>query len=119
MHELLTTISGWLVSYLVHSAVSLAVLGAIAWLGDRLLRRVGPLAQHRMWVGALLAGAALPLLPVETLIRWFSHADAHAAGGTATVTYSMIAARVEHWRVSPLLLEKLSGLYLLAVLFCV
>ncbi len=84
-------------SYLVHSAVSLAVLGAIAWLGDRLLRRVGPLAQHRMWVGALLAGAALPLLPVETLIRWFSHADAHAAGGTATVTYSMIAARVEHW----------------------
>ncbi|HEX4310888.1 MAG TPA: TonB family protein [Acidobacteriaceae bacterium] len=119
MHELLTTISGWLVSYLTHSAVTLAALGAVAWLGDRLLRRVGPLAQHRMWVGALLAGAALPLLPVATLIRWFSHADARAVGGTATVTYSMIAARAGQWRISPLLLEMLAGAYLLAVLFCV
>jgi beta-lactamase regulating signal transducer with metallopeptidase domain len=119
MHELTTMVSGWLVSYLVHSAVALAVLGAMAWLGDRLLRRVGPLAQHRMWVGALLAGVALPLLPVETLTRWFSHGDARAAGGTATVTYSMIAAKAGHWRVSPLLLEMLAGAYLLAVLFCV
>ena len=96
IRELLTMVSGWLVSYLTHSAVTLAVLGAMAWLGDRLLRRVGPLAQHRMWVGALLAGVALPLLPVETLTRWFSHGDARAAGGTATVTYSMIAAKAEH-----------------------
>ena len=124
MHELrigepMTMASEWLVSYLAHSAVSLAVLGAMAWLGDRLLRRVGPLAQHRMWVAALLAGVALPLLPVETLIGWFSHADARAVGGPATVTYSMIAARAGHWRVSPLLLEMLAGAYLLAVLFCV
>ena len=119
MHDLTTMASGWLVSYLVHSAVTLAVLGAMAWVGDRLLRRVGPLAQHRMWVGALLAGVALPLLPVETLTRWFSHGDARAAGGTATVTYSMIAAKAGHWRVSPLLLEMLAGAYLLAVLFCV
>src|ERR1700733_2914260 len=119
MHELLTMVSGWLTNYLAHSAVTLAVLGAMAWLGDRLLRKVGPLAQHRMWVGALLAGVALPLLPVEALMRWFSHADARATGGTATVTYSMIAAKAEHWRVSPLLLEMLAGAYLLAVLFCV
>jgi TonB family protein len=119
LRELMTMASEWLVSYFVHSAVSLAVLGAMAWLGDRLLRRVGPLAQHRMWVGALLAGVALPLLPVEALMRWFSHADARATGGTATVTYSMIAAKAEHWRVSPLLLEMLAGAYLLAVLFCV
>ena len=52
-------------------------------------------------------------------MRWFSHADAHAVGGTATVTFSMMAARAEHWRVSALLLEMLAGAYLLAVLFCV
>ena len=40
MHELLTMVSGWLVSYLTHSAVTLAILGAMAWLGDRLLRKV-------------------------------------------------------------------------------
>jgi TonB family protein len=119
LRELMTMVSGWLVSYLVHSAVTLVVLGAMAWLGDRLLRRVGPLAQHRMWVGALLAGVALPLLPVATLTRWFSHADTHAVGGMATVTYSMIAAKAERWRVSPLLLEMLGGVYLLAMLFCV
>jgi uncharacterized membrane protein YfcA len=71
MHELLMTVSGWwmnhaqdsLLRYLTHSAVTLAMVGAVAWLGDRLLRRVGPQAQHRMWVTALLLSVALPLLP--------------------------------------------------------
>ena len=115
MHEPLT-----LVSYLMHSAVMLAVLGAMAWLGDRLLRRVGPLAQHRMWVAALLAGVVLPLLPVGALIGligWFSRADTNAVGGAGTVTYSMIAAGAGHWTISPLLAELLAGAYLLTVLF--
>ncbi|HZD76533.1 MAG TPA: M56 family metallopeptidase [Acidobacteriaceae bacterium] len=118
MHEPLT-----MVSYFTHSAVMLAVLGAMAWLGDRLLRRVGPLAQHRMWVAALLAGVALPLLPVGALIGrigltgWFSHADANAVGGAGTVTYSMIAAGAGHWTISPLLAEMLAGAYLLTVVF--
>ena len=59
MRELVTLISGWLTNYLVHSAVMLAIVGAAAWLGDRMLRKVGPQAQHRMWVTALMAGVAL------------------------------------------------------------
>ena len=118
MHEPLT-----MVSYLTHSAVTLAVLGAMAWLGDRLLRKVGPLAQHRMWVTALLAGVVLPLLPVGALMGrtgltgWFSHTDANVLVGTGTVTYSTIAAGAGHWTISPLLAELLAGVYLLTVLF--
>ena len=71
MHEFLTTVGGWwmnhaqdsLLRYLTHSAVTLAMVGAVAWLGDRLLRSVGPQAQHRMWVTALLMSVALSLLP--------------------------------------------------------
>jgi beta-lactamase regulating signal transducer with metallopeptidase domain len=119
MHELLTMMSGWLVSYLTHSAVTLAVLGAMAWLGDRLLRKLGPLAQHRMWVAALLAGVALPLLPAGVLSRFFGHADASVANGTTTATYRIVAAATQWWAVSAFVLRMVAAAYLLVVLFCV
>jgi beta-lactamase regulating signal transducer with metallopeptidase domain len=119
MHELLTTVSGWLVSYLTHSAVTLAILGAMAWLGDRMLRRVGPLAQHRMWVATLLAGVVLPLLPAGVLTRLFSHVDASVANGPTTVTYRMVAEATQRWTVSPFVLRMVAAAYLLTVLFCV
>ena len=118
MHELMTMVSGWLVSYLTHSAVTLAVLGAVAWLGDRLLRRVGPQAQHRMWVAALLAGVLLPLLPAGVLSRFFGHADAGVATGTGTVTYRIVAAATQRWAVSAFMLRMAAAGYLLMVLFC-
>jgi TonB family protein len=117
--ELMTMVSGWLVSYLSHSAVTLAVLGAVAWLGDRLLRRVGPQAQHRMWVAALLAGVALPLLPAGALTRFFGHVDPSAATGTTAVTYRLVAAATQRWAVSALVLRMAAAVYLLTVLFCV
>src|SRR6201994_2058996 len=110
MHELMTMVSGWLVSYLTHSAVTLAVLGAVAWLGDRLLRRVGPQAQHRMWVGALLAGVMLPLLPAGVLTLFFGHVDAGVATGTSTVTYRMVAA-AQRWTVSAFVLRMVAAVY--------
>jgi TonB family protein len=118
MHELLTTVSGWLVSYLTHSAVTLAVLGAMAWLGDRLLRSVGPQAQHRMWVTALLMSVALPLLPAGWLAR-LGPAPTSAGLGTVTVTYNTVAAAAERWTVSPLLCAMLAAAYLLTLLFYV
>ena len=121
MHEFLSTTSAGvlhgLLHYLAHSAVTLAVLGGVAWVGDRLLRRVGPEAQHRMWVGTLLAGVVVPLLPVGVWTR-LAPADSSAALGTATVTYHAIATAAARWAVSPLLCSVLAGLYLLTVLFC-
>jgi TonB family protein len=124
MHELLMTVSGWwmnhaqdsLLRYLTHSAVTLAMVGAVAWLGDRLLRRVGPQAQHRMWVTALLLSVALPLLPAGWLAR-LGPAHSSAGLGTATVTYNTAAAAAERWTVSPLLCAMLAAAYLLTLLF--
>ncbi|HEY3989479.1 MAG TPA: M56 family metallopeptidase [Acidobacteriaceae bacterium] len=126
MHELLRTAGGWLVNhpedfvlrYLTHSAVTLAVVGAMAWLGDRMLGRVGPRAQHRMWVAALVAGVALPLLPADVFTR-LGHLGGGAAGGygTASITYHAIAAASGHWTVPSLLCTVLAVGYLLTVVF--
>jgi TonB family protein len=124
MHELLMTLSGWwmnhaqdsLLRYLTHSAVTLAMVGVVAWLADRLLRSVGPQAQHRMWVTALPLSVALPLLPAGWLAR-LGPAHTTAGLGTVTVTYHMVAAAAERWRVSPLLCAVLAAAYLLTLLF--
>jgi TonB family protein len=117
MRELMMTISGWLVNYLAHSLVTLTVLGAVAWLGDRLLRRVGPQAQHRVWVVALLAGVALPLLPAGSIARYLGHTDATAVGGTVAVTYQIVAAATTRWPLTTLVSQVLASAYLLTVLF--
>ncbi|HEY2003375.1 MAG TPA: hypothetical protein VGG80_13710, partial [Acidobacteriaceae bacterium] len=126
MHELLMTVSGWwmnhaqdfLLRYLTHSAVTLAMVGAVAWLGDRLLRSVGPQAQHRMWVTALLMSVALPLLPAGWLAR-LGPAHTTAGLGTVTVTYNAVAAAAERWTDSPVLCAMLAAAYLLTLLFYV
>jgi beta-lactamase regulating signal transducer with metallopeptidase domain len=105
-----------LVNYLAHSALVLTVLGVAAWLGDRLLRRVGPAAQHRVWVAALLAGVVLPLVPAGWLAELGSSGSS-AGGDTATVTYDTIATAAERWTVSPWMMWTLAGAYGLIVLF--
>jgi beta-lactamase regulating signal transducer with metallopeptidase domain len=117
MHELMTMMSGWLMHYLTRSAVTLVLMGAMAWLGDRWLRRLGPAAQHRLWLAALLAGVLLPLLPAGVLTRYYSHADAAAAGGTVAVTYHLVADATARWALTPRLSQILAGTYLLTVLF--
>ena len=71
MHEVVTMVSGWLVSYLMRSAVAMAVIGAVAWLGDWLLRSgAAGTAPH---VGRGIAGgrvtAAAASCHVEPLFR--------------------------------------------------
>ncbi len=82
-----------------------------------MLRKVGPQAQHCVWVVALLAGVALPLLPAGAITRYFSHADATAIGGTVAVTYHMVAAATGRWALTTLVAQVLAGGYLLTVLF--
>jgi TonB family protein len=124
MHEFLMMSRGGLLHpaldsllhYFSRSAVSLGVVGAAAWLGDRMLRKVGPQAQHRMWVAALLTGVALPLLPTDLLVSYIGHAEARGEGGTVSVTYNTIAAVAEHWTLPPLLATIAAAVYLLTVL---
>ena len=115
LHDVLHPALDSLLHYFSRSAVSLSVVGAAAWLGDRMLRRVGPQAQQRMWVAALLTGVALPLLPTDLLASYIGHAKASSAGGTVTVTYNTMAAVAERWTLPPLLGAIAAAFYLLTV----
>ena len=121
MREVLLIASGWAMHYLAHSATLLAALGAAAWLGDRLLRRIGPGAQHCMWVAALLPGVALPLFPAGWLAN-LGHAGTAAGAGTVAVTYRMIADAAEQcaprWAPPRAFGVAIAAGYLLTVLVC-
>ncbi|MGA9719319.1 MAG: M56 family metallopeptidase [Acidobacteriaceae bacterium] len=113
MHELTT--SGWAMHYLTRSAVTLVLMGAVAWAGDRWLRRLGPVAQHRLWLAALLMSVLLPLTPSA----WLTGLPAGAGigdGGAGTIAYGVVTAS-GRWTISPQLCAAVSAIYLLSVLF--
>ena len=50
----------WLLSYLFNALWQIPLVFAAAWIAARMLRRATPLAEHRVWVGALLLEVVLP-----------------------------------------------------------
>jgi TonB family protein len=50
----------WLLSYLFNALWQIPLVFAAAWIAARMLRRTTPLAEHRIWVGALLLEVVLP-----------------------------------------------------------
>lgn len=66
----MTTLESMLVSYLLNTLWQLPLLFAGGWLATRVLRSLGPAAEHRGWVSVLLLQALLPaasIIPSETL----------------------------------------------------
>lgn len=55
--------SDFAVSSLVNAAWEVVVIFAAAWLASRMLRRLGPQAEHVVWVFALLGSVVAPVLP--------------------------------------------------------
>jgi beta-lactamase regulating signal transducer with metallopeptidase domain len=51
-------------SYLVNSIWEVAAIGGAGWLVSRLLKRLGPNAQHLTWVATLALAVAAPMLPL-------------------------------------------------------
>lgn len=56
--------SGLAASYLVNSVWETALILLAAWLASVMLRRLGPQAEHAVWVAALFAAVATPALPL-------------------------------------------------------
>jgi hypothetical protein len=59
-------------TYVLNSLWQVPLIAASGWFAARLARPIGPAAEHRVWVGALLADALLPglsLLPKECLFN--------------------------------------------------
>ena len=75
-----------LLAYLANSLWQAPLLAAAGWLAVRLLKRLGPAAEHRAWVAVLLAQSAFPALALlhwerlAAMAGWGRHA-ANADGG--------------------------------------
>ncbi|MGC2297389.1 MAG: TonB family protein [Acidobacteriaceae bacterium] len=57
----------WLLSFLLNSLWQIPLLFVAGWIGARALRRLGPAAEHRVWVSVLLMAG---LLPVASALPW-------------------------------------------------
>jgi len=71
----MTPLESWLLSVLINSLWQIPVLFAAGLLVARALRRVGPAAEHRVWVTALLLSTLLPIASSLSLdlpgFAWF------------------------------------------------
>jgi TonB family protein len=63
----MTTIESWVLSYLANSFWQVPLLFAAGWVAARLVRPIGPVAEHRVWVGVLLLQS---LLPAASVASW-------------------------------------------------
>ena len=55
----------FLASAVLNAIWQIPIVTAAGWLTTRVLRRIGPAAEHRVWVGALILSVLLPLVPVR------------------------------------------------------
>jgi len=93
----LQAVQSWIVVYLLNSIWQLPLVFAAAWMASRLARPAGPLAEHRVWVAALLAGTMLPACQFDLgnllgqVLLLFSRGNG-AANGQARVILGPISA---------------------------
>ena len=101
------------VDYLLNSLWQLPLVLLAAVLAAFAVRRLGPAAVHRVWVGALLLGAALPACSVPHLslpLAWWHTADA-AGGSVRVMVLAGAAGAPGTLRIAPLLLYALCAVY--------
>ena len=60
----------WVAAYLLNSLWQAPLILAAAWLAARMIRRLGPRTEHRVWVCALIAQAVLPLCDFRASSFW-------------------------------------------------
>ncbi|MEO6803896.1 MAG: M56 family metallopeptidase [Granulicella sp.] len=87
----MNTLEGWMLGYLLNSLWQVPVLFAAAWVVSLMARRMGPRAEHRVWVSALVLQAVLPACSwrIEELAQqvWgWLHTGSIAGGGAVRVT---------------------------------
>ncbi|HZZ37556.1 MAG TPA: M56 family metallopeptidase [Acidobacteriaceae bacterium] len=74
-------------TYAVNALWQVPLLAGAGWAASRLLGRVGPRAQHRVWVATLLLSIAMPALPlVQTMVGW----PGSASGGTVRLSLAAV-----------------------------
>ena len=110
-----------LLSYLLNSLWQVPVLLGIGIVAARLVRRAGPQAEHRVWVGTLLGQTVLPaasLIPWDRLhVAWPWH-TAPAIAKQASVSVQMGAGTgLGTLLLPPLLMTAVAVVYVSIILY--
>ena len=90
----MSAITHFAAEYLLNSLWQTPLLCATAWLLARMVRRLGPSAEHRVWVGALLAETVMPACATPGCATWLRHlfAAKQAAHGAVSITFGTAVA---------------------------
>jgi TonB family protein len=100
MRTLQLTLDSWVLAYLLNSLWQVPLVCVAALAAARLARPAGPRLEHRVWVGALMLEAVLPLCHLDLnelwgrawgLMLWFRAGG--AAGGLTRITFGGVMAR--------------------------
>lgn len=92
---MMRSLESWMLSYLLNSLWQVPMLAAAGWVAARVLRRMGAVAEHRVWVAVLVLQAALPaspMLPDGWLRAIFSRPNQSGAEGNVSVVFGPGAA---------------------------
>lgn len=83
----MSSLLGFVTSYVVNATWQVSLIVAAAWLTGRLLKRLGPQAEHAVWVAALAMSVVTPALPaLRSLLQLVT--GARMGGGGAAITFA-------------------------------
>ena len=105
-------------SYAVNALWQVPLLAAAGWVLARMLRRMGPEAEHRLWVAVLGLAVLLPAVPGSAV--GIGRRDSGGAASVRVVAEGdsggVAASASGRFDLAPAAIEAIAGLYLLTVL---
>jgi TonB family protein len=125
MRVLQATLESWVLGYLLNSLWQIPLVFVAALAAARVARKAGPRLEHRVWVGALLLEAGLPICHFELnelwrrawgLALWFRHAGA-GAGQTQVVLGAGTASQLALPWLAAATLEAVAAAYLCGLVY--
>ncbi len=120
MHNVIDNLAGWAATYVVNALWQIPLIAVAGWMVSWLLRRVGPRAQHIVWVATLLLSIGMPAVAVAEAAGGWS---GFTSTGAATVSLAMVtgggevAARGAFLLLSGWLLWSVFAVYAGTVLY--
>jgi len=86
----MSSIPGLIASYFVNSVWEVALIGGAGWLVSRLLKKLGPQAEHIAWVSTLVLAVVTPALPVS---HWVLKLLSMSHAGNAHSSVTLVATQ--------------------------
>jgi TonB family protein len=115
------SLANWLLTYLLNALWQIPLVFAAAWLAARALRRLGPPAEHRVWVSALALELLLPACsfhPAEILHALVQLWPRHATTASAHITIAIGPATASTGlHLPPALLTTVLAAYACIILY--